>query len=984
MSSLDFLFAGSGGLTGAVEALWSAPAAGIAKAAGIGDRSAVLGADAMIDLGQPDKVWLVLSGTADVFVLQENGVRRHLMRVPSGGIACGMAAPNVRLVPSNQAELVSCDWPKLLDQARSDPALRPLLAGAIDTWLVALTGVLPSPPTDVLSLKSQVEQPVPAGGKRNMRTGIAWVPVDDARWLVLGPKLWSLWETDATITPLPTEKRLEEAGIAAALATLADRALAVFADRLHAAHRLEADRLRKLSENHTSEMEAALNQLAAAVDPKAETPPQLPTAPLLAAATLVWQALHIDRVLEHRSVAALSASEATVEDVARAAGLFCRKVRLEEDWWRVDHGPLLVFVGDAETPSAAIPSARARYNLVPPQGGAGRSVDRRLASTVKEEAWEFFEPLPDKALSVGALLRFGMLRSGRDLTVVLWVALLTGLVSLVTPVVTAWVMDPVIPEAQKYQLMVLISALVVAGGVSTAFSLVQSLAMLRMEGRMAQRVQSAIWDRLMRLPSTFFRKYTVGDLTNRAMSIDAIRRMVTGTMTTSMLHGISGSFSAGMMIYYAWKPALAAIILAAIYVLVIVGVGRRILALNRQTVRLQGHIQGIVLQLLRSVGKLRVAGAEPAAFGRWAGPYSELSHIGFRQSLMNAGLLAFKNAFHFLAIGVVIGVIAWFGEGLFRFFETADTWAKIQGEDLKSVISTADFVAFNVAFGQFLAAVFGLAQTVVRLAAVKPLFERVEPILDTVPEPAKDLRDPGELSGRIEVTSAVFRYAPDGPKILHGLSFDARPGEMIALVGQSGAGKSTVVRLLLGFEELEAGSVFFDGQDLKNLNKQAVRRQIGSVLQDGHLLAGSLFNNITLGAHIGREEAEKAATLAGMDRDIAQMPMGLDTYIGEGGSTLSGGQRQRLMIARALVRKPRILIFDEATSALDNETQAIVTRGIDSLNATRIVIAHRLSTMANADRIFYLEAGRVVETGSYQGLMAKNGRFAALAKRQIA
>jgi ABC-type bacteriocin/lantibiotic exporter with double-glycine peptidase domain len=230
----------------------------------------------------------------------------------------------------------------------------------------------------------------------------------------------------------------------------------------------------------------------------------------------------------------------------------------------------------------------------------------------------------------------------------------------------------------------------------------------------------------------------------------------------------------------------------------------------------------------------------------------------------------------------------------------------------------------------------------------------------------------------------TFRYATDGPPVLEKVSFRARPGAFVALVGPSGSGKSTMLRLLLGFETPESGSVHLDAQDLAALDLQAVRRQMGVVLQAGKLSAGSIYQNIVGSSPYTLDDAWEAARSSGFDEDIRQMPMGMHTMVMEGGSGLSGGQRQRLMIARAIVAKPRILLFDEATSALDNRTQSVVTESLARLRATRVVIAHRLSTVIKADQIHVVEAGRVVENGTYEELMAHDGPFAKLAARQLA
>jgi ATP-binding cassette subfamily C protein len=266
---------------------------------------------------------------------------------------------------------------------------------------------------------------------------------------------------------------------------------------------------------------------------------------------------------------------------------------------------------------------------------------------------------------------------------------------------------------------------------------------------------------------------------------------------------------------------------------------------------------------------------------------------------------------------------------------------------------------------------------------VIPLYERARPILQAVPEAVASAHLPGRLTGAIDISGLSFGYGADGPDVLSGINITIRPGEFIALVGASGCGKSTLLRLLLGFETPRSGAIYYDGQDLSGLDKVAIRRQIGTVLQSGKLIAGDMFTNIVGTAPLAMEDAWEAARMAGLDEDIKAMPMGMHTMINDGATTISGGQRQRMMIARAIVSKPAILLLDEATSALDNRTQAIVTSSIATLKATRIVVAHRLSTIAGADRIFFIERGRIVESGTYQELMALNGRFKTLAERQL-
>jgi ABC-type bacteriocin/lantibiotic exporter with double-glycine peptidase domain len=393
-------------------------------------------------------------------------------------------------------------------------------------------------------------------------------------------------------------------------------------------------------------------------------------------------------------------------------------------------------------------------------------------------------------------------------------------------------------------------------------------------------------------------------------------------------------------------------------VLIWLQVGRQ-----RDLYQVQGKVTSLLYGLISGLAKLRVGGAVPRAFALWAQRFAEQRRRTI-QGQRIANLQATFNACY----GVLTSL------ALFAFM----------GFSSEASLPVGEFLAFNAAFGQFLGAALSMIGVFSSILAMVPLYERLLPILQTVPEVDASKADAGDLTGEIEFSHVSFRYAEDGPLILDDVSFRVAPGEFIALVGPSGAGKSTCLRLILGFERPSSGSIYFDGQDLASLDMQSVRRQLGVVLQSGRPMAGDIFSAIVGNSNLSLEDAWEAARMAGLDEDIKAMPMGMHTVISEGGETFSGGQKQRLLIARAVVRRPRIILFDEATSALDNRTQDIVSRSLERLKATRIVIAHRLSTIVNADRIYVMQGGRVVEAGTYQELRRREGVFAQLAARQIA
>lgn len=389
--------------------------------------------------------------------------------------------------------------------------------------------------------------------------------------------------------------------------------------------------------------------------------------------------------------------------------------------------------------------------------------------------------------------------------------------------------------------------------------------------------------------------------------------------------------------------------------------------LHRKMIGLTGEMSGLTVQLINGVSKLRVAMAEERAFKAWAALYAPMSKARSAISQVSRIISVFDTVLSQVSMMLIYGFA-------FVFMQQSSPTEGMQ---------IGSFIAFNSAFGTFLGGVTTLTTTLIGLTKLVYLWERAQPIFQAVPEDNTTRADPGLLSGRIRVDHLNFKYDEDGLPILDDVSLYADPGEFIAIAGPSGSGKSTLLRLLLGFEQPESGTISFDNYSLASLSVQAVRRQLGVVLQSGKLNAGSIFENITAGRIATLEEVWEAIQRAGLREDIEQMPMGIHTIVSEGGGNLSGGQRQRLMIARALVHKPKIILMDEATSALDNRTQAIVTESLDHLKVTRIVIAHRLSTIRHADRIYVMEAGKVKQVGNFDELSQQDGLFSRLIARQI-
>ncbi len=445
--------------------------------------------------------------------------------------------------------------------------------------------------------------------------------------------------------------------------------------------------------------------------------------------------------------------------------------------------------------------------------------------------------------------------------------------------------------------------------------------------------------------------------------MNAINTILSNATVSAVLSMVFGVFSLALLVAY--SPLLAAFAVGGLLAIggLLVWLSLRQVGYQRTMFLEKGHIFGRLFQLLQGLDKIRIAGREIPAFAQWAELFGRQQHANYHSQLVYCWLATVIAGTPLVLSMLLFAVVAGFMDADF---------------------ATGTFVAFAAALAQFTVAATQLNFALVASITVIPLYERLRPIIEAVPERNDASGDPGLLTGRIRLENVVFRYGAQAEPTLRGVTLDCRPGQNVAIVGPSGAGKSTVMRLLLGFETPQRGSVLYDDRNLESLNLRMVRRQVGVVLQNSKPMPGTLLSNIIGNTALTEDDAWWAAESAGLADDIRRMPMRMHTIVGENGVTFSGGQVQRLMIARAIVHRPRVLYFDEATSALDNETQEDVMQAIDSLDATRIVIAHRLSTIRKADYLYVIDDGRVVQEGTYDCLLAEQGLFADLVRRQSA
>jgi len=925
----------------------------------------------------------VTAGHVDVFAVSAvegnvAGARHHLFRVESGEIildlqdgftgsglqiqalAVGSPGAEARLVP--RADVASLDpvatWIRQLGR---------LITGANPSW-------------DMLEVASDAAKAtVPPGERRRgPARSIVWVSLQSGTAKPMG--------LDPTIAadgpPLPlTSGMWIEAGQAGCSAVgsedLPDRDMlwrAVDQFHLGVANCIsdyivrdagrEAQRLVLRSELMTAQTMESFDRLADVVVQRAAHTGMAtdPTDPLLGACRMVAEAVRAPFVAPPQPNLAHLGFAGVVE-IARSARLRVRRTLLRGEWWKDDGGPLVAWHGEARNPVALIRRGSRRYVMFDTRTGTQRPVDRALAMELAPEAASFYPALPARPLRFRDLLAFSFQHATGNFFRIAFAVIAIGLLSLVTPLVTNVLISSVIPRSELDQLTFCALALAVTAIAIASVQTMQGLAMLRVEGTMDWKLQAAVIDRMLRLPTSLFREYTVGDFVDRSMGIDAARRVFTGRALRSVMSGLFAWFSIGLMFYYDIKLGLIALLLTLVRALLIVGVSAIRLYHENKYFSLQGKIGGFVLQLIAGIGKLRVADATARALAVWSRQFSTQKRNFLASQRAANALGVFETAYPLIATLIIFA---------------AATFLKS-----KLLLDVGGFLAFFSAFGQSMASIGALASGISESLIAIPHITRLRPLISGEAELSDERKSPGELSGAVELSRVTFRYAASGPPVLENVSLRIAQGEYVAIVGPSGSGKSSLFRLLLGFEKPESGTVFLDGKAIDTLDISAVRRQLGVVLQNGKLATGSIYDNICGGVQLPLEYAWEAARLAGLDDDIKAMPMGMNTVVAEGVNTLSGGQRQRIMIARAVARRPRILLFDEATSALDNQSQAIVSHSLGNLNVTRIIIAHRLSTVRQADRIIVLVDGKVVQSGSYAELSSTPGTFASFAQRQL-
>ena len=913
------------------------------------------------------EAWTLVSGSVAVFATdKQSGQRVHLFSVEPGDPVLPVACPaesgwRVIAVPLETSCL----------QYQDDVEWEGTVARGI--WLEKLAEAMSR-----LTRGCEIEPARPgkvilrAGKAIGAEEGLVFVRLDsgagslsgarvrEGEWAVLVPGLRleaggaGGVEVEWTVLADPPDNA------AAVLRETLDRVTAVFLDLLGHATALHGEEQR---ERLATRREMDRQMMARAVDALAGISGRPREAGGGDALHAALRAVAVSLGCTVKPAPYLERSADRLRALAQASGLRTRVVLLSGEWWRTENGPLVAFREDGG-PVALLPErtgffGAGRYEIFDPTAGTRKAANSATTTGLNAFARMIYLPLPE-GLSTRGMLRLALASRRADLRTIVITAAGAAILAMVAPQGAAILVGQAIPGADANMIWQVAGGMAAAAFGSALFLLAQAVATLRAQSAAWQILQPGIWDHLLKLSPAYFRRFTVGQLRLRADAVTRIHQAFTADALRSIFAGVSSLLTLAIIFWYSaalWWIALG----AGCVIAVLCGLGCRALyRLQDQYQDVDEALSGLVLQAVNAVSKLRVAGAANRAFAHWAIHYSrkrklalEIRAVRDRVSLVDLAMPATATTAAFLYL-------------------------------LGHPIGAGPFLACMAALNAFLVAVTSAADTVAGLVPTAILWRRAQTILAASPEVQESNVHPGRLAGAIAMESVTFRYREDGPLILDNVSVRAAPGECIALTGPSGGGKSTILNLLLRFESPQSGGIYLDGREIASLDVAAVRRQIGVVTQDGRLMTGSIFDNISASGVNNMDEAWEAARGAGLAEDIEQMPMGMHTVVSEGGGNLSGGQRQRLLIARALILKPSILIFDEATSALDNQTQAIVTAELKRLRATRILVAHRLSTIRNADRIYVIEKGKVVQEGRYEALVAEPGLFAKLVSRQKA
>ncbi len=948
-----------------------------------------------LSLDDTQNVWLVEQGKVDLFLRELKGgedqaAPQHLLRVESGRLLPGIEAD--RRENENTLGVVAKGLPgtilKRLPVASLNGIAPTELADQIDAWMLELTDTLsrfvlrlPRPTSHV----DRDETKFLAPSAVSVRSGVVWVygipqgsslymdmvdpaeiGADVSSWqLPLTRTSWLSVFDEVTLSSRSSVKLAEEGSLLQTLSFFHRVALRMERVNLQLAVVDDANLERKSATSRRVAEDIARKRLFNIYDLPLEPEQQDEDTALADALRIIGKREEIDFVFPPPSQS--SQEPVDLIDILDASGVRARRVNLDarSEWWRSDSTSILGFRAEDGQPVALLPTQFGNYKEIDPVTRKSTRVGRDQAALLQDEAWMFYRPLPSRAAEPRDLLNVALRGSGGDCVRLLLTGLAGGLVKLVPAFALGLVANHLVNEGTTTDTLYVVAvALVGFGLLSVLLHLLHGRALMRLEARSASRIEAAFWDRLMRLPTSALQGHKSGDLAMSGMTFQQIRDGLQGVAANSVLSCFFLLPVFGVVFYFDTTLGAVALGFSMIAGAVTFYLGLSQVAPYAKMTAATRRVAGLLFEIIGGIAKLRVERAEGSAFAMWVHEYREQKQAELEVGKFEGHARAFSAALPFLAAAVLLFTVVTGGD---RYVPVGDF-----------LITYAVFLVFQHALARF-------GESLGVLAAIRPAIEQKRPLLVEIPQTKTEGERVDRLRGEVLFDRISFRYEEDGPLILDDVTIRARQGEFIAIAGESGSGKTTLFRLALGLDRPSAGAVYYDGRDLRELNLKQVRRRIGTVPQSIRLHPLDIWDNIVAHEQLATtEQVWQAVRSASIESEVKAMPMGLMTMVGSSGAVLSGGESQRVMIARSLFANPRVMLFDEATSWLDNAGQAEVMRNLALLSSTRIVIAHRLSTLEQADRIYVLKAGRVVETGSFEDLMKIDGTFKRLVQRQLA
>ena len=658
----------------------------------------------------------------------------------------------------------------------------------------------------------------------------------------------------------------------------------------------------------------------------------------------------IDRKLwkQMQSGADLPSNFDELELLLEQYNVFFRTITLSDGWWTRCTGYMLGFMADDNSHVVLVPGFT-DYTFTHPKTGESMKASKHH-NLLKQEALIACFPFPEEKLTVRSIMRYAVsCLCIYDLLFCLIACLGVTLLTMFTPYVCKLIFSEVIPSGDASQIVPIATLLLSAAAGLTMVEIARNLVVVRIKDKVEYSLQTAIMSRLLLLPATFIKEFTPGDISNRLLSLSRVSSNLTANFLSTLLTFL---FSAVMFIQFFiyGGPLLTTGIIVIMIQLFAIMMEYYYTEKVQLSVNASGsHLIGTLFALFSGIQKIKTSGAEFRAFHQWAKAYAPSEMYSSSQPLASFYITGVSYCLKFLPMIVTMWAAWHYG------------------------LALSDYIAYCAVLSLVCKAVSQLQGITKMVSRLLPETRLCQPIMAATPEVKEGRRVVKRITGQIDIRGLKFRYADDMPLLFDGLNLTINSGDYVALVGASGCGKSTLMRLMLGLEHAQAGSIFYDQYDLSDINLRSLRQYcIGICMQEGQLVEGTIRDNIIFNDPLLTEEdAWEAARLAALDGDIRKFPLGMDTPITVDGKGVSGGQRQRILIARALVRKPKVLFLDEATSALDNISQHIVIDNLAKLKCTRIVIAHRLSTIQQCNRIIVLKDGRVADEGNFEELQAR-------------